>query len=369
MTDFFDGKQNMISRRTRNTAVAIICLMAVLLLVAFSMRPLWFRDGHTNDSFSPLAWPVDTLTASDEQWACALACLLDNQSGGATTDLDGGRSPMKYDFHRIHGIWFCAVLSRRDDSTGFYRSIVGWLRAGQIGWRELSNGRRELKDTSISSYLRLITADSLWSLFGEWGFWKDDNWWLTTYDKAGWWLDDSVQMSHLIDLSGCNCFGRSTAHSSAKVISNAPDSSTEVSWLQVSLWLLREVPLGNSKDTTYEFLTPRQELFVHRGRYFTGIFSRRNNQVGAYVAVVGQHLGDSVVYRQVDEVRSLKGNDLTRYLELVKADSLWTLLGLRDLLADESGLERLWSQAGQRRLADSDAVLTRVLRFTGEGRK
>jgi len=348
-----------------NRATALVLVACLILTLCLAFAELGCRDTYSGDS--PWAWPTDSLATTNERWSLALATLL--------TSLDNTyRSYDDYDtlvatrfeYVRTHGMWFCAIMSRRNDSIGFYSLLVGWLRGYQVGQRDVGDWRNKLEESLMSKYVRLVASDSLWSLFGEFGFWDDDDWWETKYDASGAGQLETMRYTFLLDIKNWRARTPEWVPYSVGQGFASEDSLTEVSWLQVSFWLLRDLPGWVWRDAAYAALTPRQDLFVHRGRHFVGVFSRRNTQVGAYMAVVGQHLGDSIVYREMGQEVPLRGDGLQDYLRLARADSLWTLLGARELFDDEAGLEQLWMQTEQRQRPDSSAVPARVLRFSAQ---
>jgi len=335
--------------------------MVVALLALLNLLVCAGEQHDTESADSPWAWPDDGQPIpTDERWPFAFRKFMNQSDAGRGFQrLKGEDLVTRIEFLRTYGFWFCVVISRRNDSTGVCRTHVGWLRGDELGHRYIGEGQYALGGHKMDEYLHLVETDSLWTLFGEYGFWNEEDWWETAYANAGQSEDGAGQWTGLFTLKDLSQRG-----SSPDASRGLRGGQTETDWLTVSYWLLRDVSRTDIfQDSAIVNLTQRQEVFVNHGSRFAGIFSRRNTQIGAYSAVVGQHLGDSVVYRWVIAPRQVTGNELERYLDLVKRDSLWFLVGSWKLWQDESGLERLWNQPVSTLPGDSNASDVMVLRF------
>ncbi|MCX6834524.1 MAG: hypothetical protein NTW07_05215, partial [candidate division Zixibacteria bacterium] len=82
----------------------------------------------------------------------------------------------------------------------------------------------------MNRYLRLVATDSLWSLFGKYGFWNDDHWWESNYEAAGKEQLENMQYTFLLDIKNWEATKTEGVPPSTDQVLGPRDSLTEVSW-------------------------------------------------------------------------------------------------------------------------------------------
>jgi hypothetical protein len=148
---------------------------------------------------NPREWPVnEDIVLNEETWGTVrteLTDYWDKKTLFREIDTPGGSAETRIDFFTTSSYWFAAVISRRSRSKGTFIPLVGCFRPPELGWRWITGMDYVLDSLTMPKYLRLVEADSLWSLFGDYGFWQDtlvfqQIWWdadVMYQDDGTWW--------------------------------------------------------------------------------------------------------------------------------------------------------------------------------------
>ena len=136
--------------------------------------------------------------------------------------------------------------------------------------------------------------------------------------------------------------------------------SGEMAWgLDMGLLALREAENGLLAPETGKPLPSYVDFVAHHGSWFACVLSSRDESGGQYMAIVGQHLGDSLVYRVLrGGTEEMTDTEYERYLELIDRDQVWTLVSIKDLIQSEDGLIGIWKQIGHRPDGADSATIT-----------
>jgi hypothetical protein len=200
--------RRQVSNWPRIAAIAgvFMALGVSLLLYALIGGCKSSSDRRSEDPYLPGRLPEDSLPPTDSQWVCALSCQYGLPESGIDVDVPNREWSVRVDYLKTHGVWFCAVLRVRSGPTMSCVPTIGWLRASQITYRDISGSNHKLVGSSMDTYLRLLAADSLWVYCGPYGFWDDESWWERTFIDGGWSGDGVAQGTTIRHLDRCDCY-------------------------------------------------------------------------------------------------------------------------------------------------------------------
>ena len=169
------------------------------LSVCVTLMTLACADKEEGMLNNPRERPVnEDVVLDDSTWDLARTNLIDywnRKLPFQEVDTSGGGVETRIEFFVENNYWFAAVISRRNELEGIHIPMLGWFRPPVVGWREPVPLSWRLDGMTMPDYLRLVESDSLWSLFGEFGFWQDTivfeqlYWELgtRTYSDGTWW--------------------------------------------------------------------------------------------------------------------------------------------------------------------------------------
>ncbi len=307
------------------------------------------------------AYEATLSPPTDQEWEALSGHLLRHESKLGAYDTVGVDRIVSLDFWRTFGKRFAAVFSARSDSVLVYSLVVGRYFASGNELEYYYAGQNALfvlSGQAQGTYLELDRSGELWKLFDAGRFWEDESKWAELYNSTGLMIDDgdtyrSICWTSADDVLPYRARGKKTVPTERNA------------WLlQIGFLAAQEGVVIQDTVSEKVYPTSGADFLVFYDNWFGAIVSRRNDSSAVYRAIVGQHMADSILYRYLDDsARMLSGIEMKGYKRLAEHDSLWSLEGPYEDWKDRAGLERLWTQAGQRRLPDSSGVATRVLRF------
>ncbi len=161
---------DMKNRRQAVRYPALLVLSAILLFCACA-------DREKGTLANPRERPVnEDIVLNEETWCTVRSELIEywnDKTRFRKVDTSAGDVHTRVEFFVENNYWFAIILSRRNGAVGNYLPLVGWLRPPELGWRLIRGLDYDLDSLTMPEYLRLVEADSLWSLFGDYRFWQD----------------------------------------------------------------------------------------------------------------------------------------------------------------------------------------------------
>lgn len=249
---------------------------------------------------------------------------------------------MSIDYFHIHGNRVILVISKLRDTIGVFQQYLVEYDplSTSIYYVEQSNRPHILVGGSLDWFKSLIETDSLWSLFGNNGFWKSDKFWKESYDKLKlktfsdgetYFWEGSFGVDYLI---GVNSLSIKT--------------DTSVPIVEDLLGLILTYQTGQHpffRDQSNK-LTIRQEFLARSEKRFCAIISKRSETEGVFKALIGKQIEDSIFYKFVSTDNSdLSGNSMKRYLKRLNSNSLWQYFGEYGFWEEEDKFEELYESA------------------------